>query len=57
MDISLSFFYLKVRAVSGVALSQGGGPADVFYPFGHPEPYAYDVTSTVKNFSCHSLQC
>jgi hypothetical protein len=28
-------------AVSGVACSQGWWPAAVFYPFGHPTPYAY----------------
>jgi hypothetical protein len=27
-------------AVSGVAFPQGGRPASVFYPFGHPTPYA-----------------
>jgi hypothetical protein len=30
-------------AISGVARSQGGRPVDVFYPFGHPALYAYDV--------------
>jgi hypothetical protein len=29
-------------AVSGVASQQGGRPAAVLYPFGHPTPYAYD---------------
>jgi hypothetical protein len=30
-----------VKAVAGVALPQGGRPAAVFYPLGHPTPYAY----------------
>jgi hypothetical protein len=28
-------------ALSGVACPQGGRPAAIFYPFGHPTPYAY----------------
>jgi hypothetical protein len=28
--------------VSGVALPQGGWPAAISYPFGHPAPYAYE---------------
>jgi hypothetical protein len=30
-------------AVSGVARLQGGRPAAIFYPFGHPSPYACDI--------------
>jgi hypothetical protein len=30
------------KAISGVARKQGGGPVAVYYPFGHPMPYAYD---------------
>jgi uncharacterized protein YyaL (SSP411 family) len=29
-----------LMAVSGVARQQGGWPLAVFYPFGHPTPYA-----------------
>jgi hypothetical protein len=29
------------KAVSGVARLQGGQPTAVFYPFGHPTPYAH----------------
>jgi hypothetical protein len=34
-----------LMAVSGVAHLQGRRPAAVFYPFGHPTPYAYDLKS------------
>jgi YD repeat-containing protein len=30
---------------TGMAYPQGGQPAAVFYPFGHPLPYAYDFSS------------
>jgi hypothetical protein len=30
-----------LMAFSGVALPQGRQPATVFYPLGHPTPYAY----------------
>jgi hypothetical protein len=30
-----------LRVVSGVARLQGGRPAAIFYPLGHPTPYAY----------------
>jgi hypothetical protein len=32
---------LPETAVSGVARPQDGRPAAVFYPFGHPTPYAH----------------
>jgi hypothetical protein len=35
-------------AVSGVARPQGGRPAAVFYPFGHPTPYASRFRPTVE---------
>jgi hypothetical protein len=34
-------------AVSGVAHPQDGWPAAVFFPFGHPMPYAYTNSSKV----------
>jgi hypothetical protein len=34
-------FHLGLMAVSGVAHQQSEQPAAVFYPFGHPTPYAY----------------
>jgi hypothetical protein len=34
-------------AVSGVVCPQGGQPAAVFYPFGHPMPYAHDTRISV----------
>jgi hypothetical protein len=37
--------YYIVIAVSGVAHPQGGQPAAVFYPFGHPTPYAHTSPS------------
>jgi hypothetical protein len=30
-----------LTAISGVARTQGGPPAAVFYPLGHPAPYSY----------------
>jgi hypothetical protein len=33
---------IALRSVSGVTHPQGGQPAAVFYPFGHPTPYAYE---------------
>jgi hypothetical protein len=36
-----------LMAVSGVACPQGGQPATVFYPFGHPSPYSYDSKQNV----------
>jgi hypothetical protein len=43
MNFSDDFFgrELTLKAVSGVAHPQGGLPVAVFYPFGHPIPYAY----------------
>jgi hypothetical protein len=32
----------RLHVVSGMARPQGEQPAAVFYPFGHPMPYAYD---------------
>jgi hypothetical protein len=37
-------------AVSVVVRSQGGQPAAVFYPFGHPTPYAYEGEYPMKRF-------
>jgi hypothetical protein len=39
------------RATPGTALwpLQGGQPAAVFYPFGHPTPYAYGFSDQVSN--------
>jgi hypothetical protein len=46
--------YNGFTAVSGVACLQGKRPVAVFYPFGHPSPYAYvsilnRETKCVKN--------
>jgi hypothetical protein len=43
---TLPFYALwagHLTAVSRAARPQGGRPAAVFYPFGHPTPYTYDV--------------
>jgi hypothetical protein len=40
-------------AVLGVASPQGGRPAAVFFPFGHPTPYAYDQKQSYGNSVVH----
>jgi hypothetical protein len=35
--------FYAVMAVSRVVCPQGGCPVAVFYPFGHPMPYAYAI--------------
>jgi hypothetical protein len=37
-------------AVSEVACPQVGCPAAVFYPFGHPTPYAYEYHQGINEF-------
>jgi hypothetical protein len=37
----------SLTTVSGVVRPQSGRPAVVFYPFGHPTPYAYDHNDLV----------
>jgi hypothetical protein len=41
------FLCLGPTAISGVACLQGRWPAAIFYPLGHPTPYAY-VKDNVK---------
>jgi hypothetical protein len=44
---ALPFYALRA---SGVVPLQGGRPGAVFYPFGHPMPYAYGRSRA--KFSC-----
>jgi hypothetical protein len=37
-------------AVSGLSHPQGGRPAAVFFPFGHPTPYVYDHDQVFSKF-------
>jgi hypothetical protein len=36
-----SHFIKGILAILWVVCPQGGKPAAIFYPFGHPAPYAY----------------
>jgi hypothetical protein len=41
---------------AGVARPQGGQPAAVFFPFGHPTPYANGFWSTFPFYSVYGSQ-
>jgi hypothetical protein len=45
--------YTPETAVSGVARPQDGRPATVFYPLGHPTPYAY---GPAIRFACEIVE-